>query len=299
MSKLMDKFKHRDNISQMWAILFVLPSVILFLIFFVTPVILTFFYSFCDYTGRGTPEWIGMANYIELFEDPYFRKVIINTTLYAIVSPILGYAIALGVSVLLFKTTNKLSTVGKVVVYIPTLLSPLVVGIMWRWIFGENFGFVNFVITSLGGDAIAWSTNAVAAWVTILIAGIWGGVGFNMILILGRLSTIPKDLYEAAEMDGASSWESFRNITIPMMKPITFMIILLGTIGSFKEFALVQTMTDGGPGIDTTTYVLHVYKIGFEQMRVGYASAASVLLFLFLVGLAIVQVKVRKGGEIE
>lgn len=288
----------KNKSYQLWAVLFTAPNIILFVLFFAIPAILSLGYSFTNYNGFSTPEFVGLDNYVELFKDDQFLKVVLQTFVYAILSPILILAVALGVSLLLTDKDLKFPTLAKVLIYIPTLMSPIIVGITWRWIFGENFGFINYMIELLGGDPVKWSTDGTAAFMTIIFAGLWGAVGFDMILIMGRLNSIPKELYEAAAIDGATPAQVFWKITLPLLKPITFLILLLGTINSFKEFAVVQTLTDGGPGIDTTFYVLYIYQIGFEKLKIGYASAASVVLFIFLIILAGVQTKVQKGGEI-
>lgn len=290
---------NQHKIYKTWAFLFTLPNIILFVLFFAIPAVLGLVFSFTNFNGF-SGEFVGLDNYIHLlFHDEHFMGVIIRTTIFALIAPILGYLVSLGLALLLSDKDLVFGTVAKVLVYIPTLMSPVVSAITMRWLFGENFGFINHLLETIGLDPVKWSTDGYAAFIMVILVGIWGAGGFNMILILGRLRSIPPELYEAAKIDGASVWQRFRNVTIPMLKPITFLILLLGTISAFKEFAVIDTLTNGGPGMATTFYVLYMYRIGFERLLIGLASAGSMILFIILLVLASVQTKLQKGGEIS
>lgn len=295
------KIKHHSNrkIMQRFALLFTLPNILLFILFFLIPAALGLWYSFTDFNGYSDPNFVGIENYLKLFQDRDFINSFRQTVIFTLLTPISICGVAIGVSLLMNHKDVVGKSFAKSMIYIPTLLSPIIVGITWRFLFGENFGFINYVIEQMGANPVRWSTSGPAAMFTIMLACIWGGVGGDMILILSRLSTIPEELYESAKLDGANGWQTFKNITLPMLKPTTFMIMLLGTINMFKEFAITQTITDGGPGSFTNFFVLYIYKTGFDQLKVGYASAASMVLFVFLICLSVVQMKMSKGGSIE
>src|SRR5690606_11460197 len=154
-------------------------------------------------------------------------------------------------------------------------------------------------IQLLGGNAIAWSSDGNYAFVVLLFATVWAGTAFNMLIFMGAILNIPKSLYEAAEVDGGSGWQKFWHITLPSLKPASFLVILLSIFNLMKEFPMVQALTNGGPGTDTTFIVLYIYETGFDQMKIGYASAASMVLFIILLIISLLQFKFAKGGRVD
>jgi alpha-1,4-digalacturonate transport system permease protein len=183
------------------------------------------------------------------------------------------------------------------VIFLPWLISPIVVGVIWKWMFGQDFGFVNFVISTMGGSPVPWSSNGNLALTVVIFAAAWGGTAFNMLLFIAALKNIPEALLEAAELDGANAWQRFRHVTLPGIAPTSFMVILLSTIHAMKEFAMIQALTNGGPGTENTLIVQYIYKTGFEQSKVGYASAASMVLMVVLLAIALIQLRFnRKKG---
>ena len=154
---------------------------------------------------------------------------------------------------------------------------------------------MNYIIGNLGGESVPWFSNASAAFSVILLAALWGGTAFNMLQFMSALKNIPRSYYEAADIDGASSFQKFLYITLPSLKPTSFMVILLASIGAMKEFALVQSLTNGGPGTANMFIVQYIYTTGFDKMKVGYASAASMVLFAILLVLGLVQMKIGGG----
>lgn len=284
--------KKRDS-KQLWAVLFVTPNVILFILFFILPAIVGLKYSFTNYNGLMKNDWVGLQNYRTLFTDPEFYSALLNTAKYSLVTVPLGYVAALGLALILTSKTIHGNSLLRVLVYWPTLLSTIIVGLTWKWLFGENFGLINYIIKLFGGTGIGWATNATAAFATTVVAFIWSDCGTNMLIFIGGLKQISEDLYEAAMIDGANSWKRFRYITLPALVPISFMVIMLSIINSFKVFAMVQTLTNGGPGSATTYMIQYIYNTGFEKMKVGYSSAASMVLFVILLILSIVQTRIN------
>ncbi|MCA0991349.1 carbohydrate ABC transporter permease [Pseudalkalibacillus hwajinpoensis] len=280
-----------------WAFLFILANVVLFLLFFAWPGVLGIYYSFTDYTGVEA-NFIGFQNYIELFQDSSFYKAMSRTFLYTALGVPMIYIASLGISVLLVSNYTKGKAVTKTIFFLPWLISPIVTGVIWRWMFGESFGFINYLISIIGGDPIPWSSNGDLAFMVVLFATTWANTAFNMLIFIAALINIPKSYYEAAELDGANGWHKFWYITLPSIRGTSFMVILLAVFHLMKEFPLVQALTNGGPGTDNTFIVQYIYQTGFDQMRVGYASAVSMILFIILLIFALIQLRFEKRGRI-
>ena len=291
--KLLDKnskYKKIDT-KQKWALLFCAPNILFFLIFFIAPATLGISYSFTNYNGLSRMDFVGISNYIKLFNDPEFYKVLINTIKFTIISVPLGYFTALLLAMLLNNESMKGNTLMRILIYWPTLLSTIMVGLTWRWIFGENFGIFNYILESMNLSKIRWATDGNAAFVTTIIAFVWANCGTNMLIFIGGLKQIPKSLHEAAKIDGATPFQDFINVTIPGLSAVSFMIIILSIITAFKSFAMVLTLTGGGPGSATTYMIQYIYQTGFDKMQVGYSSAASMVMFVILMIISIIQTK--------
>lgn len=286
------KKRKRDS-KQIWAVLFVTPNVILFILFFIAPAVIGLKYSFTNYNGLMKNDWVGLGNYRKLLSDPEFYSVLWNTVKYSLITVPLGYVTALGLALILASSKIQGNGLLRVLIYWPTLLSTIIVGLTWKWLFGENFGLINYLLKLAGMAPIGWATNPTAAFITTVVASVWHGCGTNMLIFIGGLKQVSEDLYEAAMIDGANSWERFRYITMPALVPVSFMVIMLSTINSFKVFAMVQTLTNGGPGTATTYMIQYIYNTGFEKMKVGYSSAASMILFVILLVLSVVQTKIN------
>ncbi|RWZ60999.1 sugar ABC transporter permease [Lacticaseibacillus paracasei] len=286
------KQKFRRN---KWPLIFVGVNVVLFIVWFVIPAILGLYYSFTNSDGNPGERFIGLANYQKLFVDPSFYKALFRTFTYVICEVPLLYIVSLLVAVLLSSDKVKGKIVGKIVVFLPWCVSGIVTGVMWKWLFGQDFGFINYVLQKMGQKPIPWFSNGNTAFMVIVIAGVWAATAFNMLLFMNAIKNVPTSLYEAAELDGASSFDKFWHITIPAIRPTSFMVILLATIGAMKEFVMVQALTDGGPGTDNMFIVQYIYTTGFDKSNVGYASAVSMVLFVILLILALIQMKVGGG----
>ena len=163
--------------------------------------------------------------------------------------------------------------------------------------FSQEYGLINFIIQSFGGPPLEWSLNSGLATFVIGFASVWASIGFNMIIYVGGINNISPDLYEAASIDGANSFQSFLRITVPMLSPTTFLVVLLSTVNLLKEYALVQGITQGGPGLSTTYIIQYIFDKGFNQMEYGYASAISTVVMIVFALIAYAQFKVNNGGE--
>ena len=288
-------------------LVFTITTMVLFAIFFVWPGSLGLFYSFTSYRGVGTPKVVGLENYVTLFGDADFYKALLRTFLYTVLAVPIHYVVPLFIAVLLVSKHMRGATAARVVFFFPWLISPIVVGIIWRWMFGESFGFVNYVLQLLQLPTARWQSDGNLALFVMLLAGTWGGTAFTMLLFIAALKNIARIVGAGlvgdevggvdAEEDRASNWRQFWSITLPLLRPTSFLVVLLGTIGAMKEFALIQTLNDGGPGTENVLMVQYIYKTGFEYARIGYASAASMVLMLILMVIAIIQMRIDNRGS--
>ena len=273
--------KKRDT-RQLWAFGFCLPNILFFLVFFVAPAIGGVWNSVFDYNGFKQMDFVGLSNYMKLFRDPEFYKTLWQTILYSIVSVPLGYAVALGLGLLLSSEKIKGITILRILIYWPILLSTIMVGLTWRWIFGESFGLINYLLQCIGLDGIKWATNPTAAFITTIIAGIWSGCGTNMLIFIGALKQVPGELLEAANLDGANKWQRFLRITLPCLSPIILYNLVMQTITAFMAFTQAFVITQGGPNDATNFYALYVYNHAFKWSNMGYASAMSWLMLVLI-----------------
>jgi alpha-1,4-digalacturonate transport system permease protein len=269
----------------------------LFLVFFLWPAVIGLFYSFTSYTGVGTAPWVGLENYRNLLDDSAFFAALVRTLIFTAGMVPLTFVASLLTAVLLVSPYSRGKSVARVAFFLPWLVSPIIAGVIWRWLFGENFGFVNFVITSLGGPEVAWQSHANLSLLIVMFAAAWMNTAINMLLFVAALKNVPISYYEAASLDGAGSWAKFRYITLPAIAPTSFLVILLTTLGSMKEYGLFQSLNGGGPGTDNNLIVQYIYTMGFKRAQIGYASAASFILMLILMAIAIAQLIVNKRKE--
>ncbi len=274
--------------------LFLLPNFSIFVVFVVIPALYGLYYSFTKYDGLNPPEFVGFENYIDIFSDNKFWLIFAQTGVYsAIVVPSL-YIFSLLVALLLVQNI-KFKSLFRAAIYWPTMISFIVVGVTWKWIFGDTFGILNYLIELSGNTGIPWLTNPTFAKLTVIVATLWGRVGFYMVIMMAGLQNIPLQYYEAARIDGAGAIKRFFTITIPLLKPTSVMILMLSLIESFKAYPLIVALTDGGPGKSTTYIVQYIYRYGFEKSKLGYASAMSVILFIVI--MIVTAIQFRSGKE--
>ncbi|MFF3906265.1 carbohydrate ABC transporter permease [Streptomyces sp. NPDC001848] len=272
-------------------------NVVLFALFFVWPAVIGLLYSFTNYTGVGAFQFIGLDNYHNLFGDSSFYDALIRTLLYTVLFVPLNFALSLLIANVLVSKHAKGTSVARIIFFIPWLLSPIVVGVLWRWLFGENFGLVNYVIEKLGGHAVPWQSNADLSLIVVVMAASWAWTGFSMLLFIAAIKNVPVSYYEAASLDGAGPWRQFISITLPSIAPTSFIVILLNTINGMKEYPLFVSLNNGGPGTSNNLLVQYIYQTGFQRGQIGYASAASFVLMLILMAVAITQLIVNRRVE--
>ncbi|WP_223592550.1 carbohydrate ABC transporter permease [Neobacillus bataviensis] len=277
---------------------FVLPNFVIFFTFIVVPAIVGLYYSFTDYDGLSEMNFVGIENYKEVFQSSEYWKIFANTFKYAFAVVPLIFICSLGIAMLLIKEI-KVKGFFRAIFYWPTMISAIIVGVTWKWIFGDSFGVLNYLIESLGFKPIKWLSDPVFANMTVVVGTIWARIGFFMVIFMAGLQSIPTSYYEAAQMDGASKFRMFRSITLPLLKPTSFLVLILLLIESFKQYPLVLALTGGGPAKQTTYLVQYIYEFGFKKGELGYASAMSVVLFVVIAIFTVIQFKWTKGGTID
>ncbi|MCX4878374.1 carbohydrate ABC transporter permease [Streptomyces sp. NBC_00847] len=287
----------RRNSYTIAPLVLIAANVVLFALFFVWPAVIGLVYSFTNYTGVGAFQFIGLSNYHNLFGDSTFYDALTRTLLYTVLFVPLNFVLSLLIANVLVSKHAKGVSVARILFFIPWLLSPIVVGVLWRWLFGENFGLVNYVIEKLGGHAVPWQSNADLSLVVVVMAAAWAWTGFSMLLFIAAIKNVPVSYYEAASLDGAGPWRQFISITLPSIAPTSFIVILLNTINSMKEYPLFVSLNNGGPGTSNNLLVQYIYQTGFQRGQIGYASAASFVLMLILMAVAIIQLIVNRRVE--
>lgn len=294
----MKKLQNDGNFRQTLApILFLLPNLIIFAVFIIYPAIMGLRLSFMDsgiFTGN---QFVGLNNFRLLLQDEVYWITFRNTLVYSLLTVVLMMMVSLALALLLSKGSVKFESGFRALFYIPALISMIAVGISWRFILGDEMGIFNYLLSIFGKGPIGWLTNQTLAMANVIMVSVWAQSGYYMVMYIAGLQAIPIELYEAAEIDGANRWDKFKRITIPMLRSTILVVLVLATIQSFKAYALIVTMTKGGPGYATKFVVQQVYEVAFLEDRLGYASAMSIVLMLVIGLFTIVQFKITKNGE--
>lgn len=262
------------NQSLKIGLIFSLPLLIYFLIFFIYPIYILFKFAFTNSAGS-----FSLGNFIYMLKDPILRATLFNTLYYFVGSVAVQFSIGFIEAVVLNAYTWKLKNVFRSVLYIPLTISPIVIALMWLIIFNPTYGPLDYILHS----NINWLGSIKLAMPTIIFANAWEYIPFVFLIIYAGLQTIPKQYYEAASIDGLSRFQTFRYVTLPMIRPIMIIAFLLNSIGILQGFTLVYVLTNGGPGFSTYILSFYIYKVAFSYFNLNYASALS-LLFLIIVG---------------
>ncbi len=279
--------------------LFITPTMLIFLTFVFVPIAYAAFMSFTKWNGISQPEFIGIKNYKDLLSDPVFWVSLRNTLVYALgvvpLSMILGLLAALGLNRAQLPGRALLRTVY----FLPFVISAVATATTAAWIFGDTFGVINKILEAVGLEKVRWLSNRDTALFTVAITTVWVRVGFCMLIYLAGLQSIPSDLLEAAAIDGASPQQRFFAITLPLLRPTTFLLLILNIIYSFEAFDLVYVMTNGGPGFATTVLTIYIYNTAFQTQSFGYASAIGILFMLIIMTITLVQWRFsNEGGRV-
>lgn len=268
-------------------ILFLAPYFVLLFIFKILPIFANFYYSFREIEVQTAGTFSGLENYKMLFQDPLFYKVLKNTFTYLLyvgpVNIIFGFLLAL-----LLNQKLKGTTFSRAVIFVPYILMTTLVGITFRYILDGNNGILNHYLSFLGIEPVFWLTKTSTAMLGIAVASIWWTIGYNTVIYLAALQDVPRDLIEAASIDGANRFQRLVRIIIPYVKNTTFFVVLTTVIYSMQVFGQVYVMTSGGPNYSTLTFVQYLYIKAFREFKLGYAAAIGVILFIIILLLSVV-----------
>jgi len=273
--------------------LFIFLSLIFALLAYYIPFGISFKLALSKYDAISPPEFVGFDNFKKIFQDKVFWISLKNSFLYTLyVVPavlVLSFLIAVGLN----QNTRFIKTL-RVFYFIPTVTSSVAINFVWLWFFNPEYGLLNTIISFLGFKKIYWLTDPKIALLSLALVGIWGSLSYNIILFLAGLQNIPSTYYEAAELDGASKKDVLLHITLPLMTPIIFFVLIMQIISTVQMFESVFIMTRGGPGYSTYTLVYYIYRNGFNWFRMGYGTALSWVLYFILLILTIIQFRLQR-----
>jgi multiple sugar transport system permease protein len=277
------------------ALIFILPAALGFLVFYLYPFIRGFYFSLTRYNLLGTPHFIGFDNFTKLFQDKLFWNALLVTVEYVLINIVFQTVLAVAIAVLMHRLTK--STVIRGLILLPFLISNVIAALVWFWLLDYQIGLVNGFISAIGFDKIPFFGDSAWAIPTIAMVNVWRHMGYTALLVFAGLQTIPDYVYEAASVDGSTEWKSFWRITLPLLRPILALVLVITVTGSFQVFDTVAVTTKGGPGNASRVMQYYIYQKGFTEGQFGYASALSVILFIILATVALIQLRLLRAGE--
>ena len=290
------RFTRRLSLARresLWAYAFITPWILGFIIFTIGPMLASLFFSFTEYNIIDPPQWVGVTNYINLFKDDLFWHSLRVTLKYGVIALPLGLVFSYFIAVLLNQKVRGLR-VWRTIYFLPTVIAGVAVAVLWARIFDPKFGILNQFLANFGIKGTGWFSDPDWAVPALVIMSLWG-VGGNIIIYLAGLQGVPTDLYDAAKVDGANTWQRFRHVTLPMTTPVIFYNLVLGLIGTFQYFTEVYVISGGnsnagglgGPARSTLFYNIYLYQNAFKYFHMGYASTMAWVLFLIVLALTL------------
>jgi multiple sugar transport system permease protein len=277
----------------MWAHLLLIPTYIGLFGLVLGPVLAGFYISFHRWDVVTPAKYVGLDNYRTLAHDELFWKSLRNTVYYVVGSIPPGVVLALLLAVALNQPLRG-RVFFRTLYFIPVVSSTVAIAVLWGWIYNTQVGLLNYLISLVGFGKVPWISSETWAMPSVIILSVWKGLGYNMILFLAGLQSIPQEYYEAASIDGASAWRRFRDVTLPLLSPTTFLVIILSVIASFQVFEQTYILTAGGPSWSTLTLVLLIFFRAFQDFRMGYASAIAYVLFAITFAVTLVQWRLQR-----
>ncbi|MBD2869381.1 carbohydrate ABC transporter permease [Paenibacillus arenilitoris] len=269
----------------------VAPAIIVFSLFFIYPIFYMIYLSMFDWNFVSpTKTFVGLQNFRDLLAEEDFRKVLSNTTIYTV----LTVTLTTGLALLLALWLNKKSLFHGFVqgaIFSPHIISLVSISLLWSWLMDPEYGLLNWVIGLAGFDKLQWLSHPSTALVSLVMVAVWKGLGYNALVFIAGLQSIPADIYEAASLDRSKPWTTFTKLILPMLSPTIFFLVIINMIGSFQVFETIAIMTQGGPINSTNTLVYYIYEYGFRFFKIGYASAAGVILLVIVGILTIIYFK--------
>ena len=278
-----------SNNQRLGGLIFIAPALIGTFVFIIIPVICSFGLSFTRWDLLNPIEFVGLDNYTGIFTEPLFYKILLNTIVFALSTSVFGVIIPLVLAAIL-NTKIRGSEFYKTAYFLPFITPMIVIGIIWEWIFDPNIGLLNKFLHL----HINWLYDPHFAMPALILVSVWKLIGYNMVIFLSALSGISQSMFEAAKIDGANEFQTFKNVTIPLLSPTIFFVVIITAISSFQIFDLIYLMTQGGPLDSTNVLVYAIYKNAFEYFNIGKASAIAYVLFVIILVLTLVQWNLRK-----
>jgi multiple sugar transport system permease protein len=277
-----------------WAVLFLAPNLILFAVFMLFPVVFGLYMSFQDWKVLTPAEWVGFGNYVEFFRDPLTPKLLWNSLVYIVGATVPLIVLALLCAVLLNKVIHG-RYAWRGIYFLPLVTSPVAAAAVWKWLYAKDQGLINYALAQVGLPRMDWLYDTRWAMPAVIVMTVWKLLPFNTILYLAGLQEIPGHLYDAAAVDGASAWRKFRDITVPMVTPTTFFVLVTTLLSLlFGSFDIINVMTQGGPLDSTNIFIYNIYQNAFQFFRMGYASAQAYVLFLVVFLLTLLNWRLQK-----
>lgn len=282
-----------DRRNLVKGLLFTAPWLVGLAVFTTIPALMSLYYSFCDYSVLNPPVFIGTTNFTDLARDEVFWQSLNNTLIYAVAALPLGTVLGIVLALLLNQQIIA-RPVFRTIFFLPSLVPLVALAILWQWIFNGEFGVLNHALGWFGIDGPNWLTDTTWAKPALIITALWG-VGNSVVIYLAGLQDVPRDFYEAARVDGANWWQQTRHITLPMISPVIYFNVIMGTIGVLQIFAVPYVMTGGGPARATLFYTMYLFNQAFRYLNMGYACAMAWVLFVIVAGLTLLAHRLSKG----
>ncbi len=284
------------RVEQRWALAFVAAPVIGFLVFTVYPIGFSVYASLTSWNGLGPMTFIGLDNFVNMWGDEYFRTSLYNTFFYMIGIPI-GLALALCLALALNRKIPG-RTALRTIYYIPVISSLAAIAILWQWAYNGDFGLVNQVLAMVGIDGPNWLMNTSTVKPAIIILAVWKGLGYSMLLYLAAIQSVPASLLEAAALDGANAWQRFRSITLPMVAPVTFFLVVTNIIAGSQIFTEINIMTPtGGPEYASASIVFYIWQKAFKYQQMGYGTAMALVLGMLVFVITLIQFRLNRRNS--
>lgn len=287
---------HNQIVRTRFVVLGLLPIMIYFLVFSVYPILSAFYISLRDWNlmAREHP-FVGFANYLWAFRDDVFYISVKNTLYFAVLNVVLGTILGLLVAVFVNSLPKKMIVWMRGTLFTPVVTSMVAVSLMFEWLYQPSHGVLNYWFGLVGLGPFKFLTSPTQVIPSIVAMTVWKNLGYNMVLFIAGLTTIPRDMYEAAEVDGANKWWQFWHITLPLLKPTTLFVLVTSMISSFQAFTQIYNMSRGGPGTASRTMVMHIYETAFRFFEMGRASAVAFVLFAIIMLVTVLQMRVFRS----
>ncbi|MCA9961584.1 MAG: sugar ABC transporter permease [Anaerolineales bacterium] len=278
---------------ERWFYLLITPWLVGLLLFQVGPIVAAVALSFVDWPLPQPPQFVGLTHFQTLLGDPLFGRTLLNTAYYAVGTVPTGILLGLGLALLVERPLPGI-TLFRTVFFLPVIASGVAMVLLWGWMFNARYGLINTMLAQVGIRGPAWLQDAQWAMPALILMSLWG-VGTNMLIYLAALQGVPTELHEAASLDGAGRWSRFRHVTWPLISPVTLYLVIVNVIGSFQVFTPTYILTRGGPENATLTLPLYIYFNAFSWNKLGYAATLSLVLFLVILLLTLLQFRLARG----